>query len=68
MNDGVDLEDEEAGEEEDSSLLRGCFDEEQSARSFQEALKEWREKGQRPGNTHTRAHLSLCGNATVKPQ
>ncbi|XDV29202.1 hypothetical protein PO909_032348 [Leuciscus waleckii] len=48
VNDGVDLEDEEAGEEEDSSLLRGCFDEEQSARSFQEALKEWREKGQRP--------------------
>ncbi|XP_056100455.1 uncharacterized protein zbbx [Rhinichthys klamathensis goyatoka] len=48
VNDGVDLEDEEAGEEEDSSLLRGCFDEEKSARSFQEALKEWREKGQRP--------------------
>ncbi|XP_077049974.1 uncharacterized protein zbbx isoform X2 [Siphateles boraxobius] len=48
VNDGVDLEDEEAGEEEDSSLLRGCFDEEQSTRSFQEALKEWREKGQRP--------------------
>ncbi|KAK7160571.1 hypothetical protein R3I93_008273 [Phoxinus phoxinus] len=48
VNDGVDLEDEEAGEEEDSSLLRGCFDEEQSSRSFQEALNEWREKGQRP--------------------
>uniref|UniRef100_A0A673G3M7 B box-type domain-containing protein n=1 Tax=Sinocyclocheilus rhinocerous TaxID=307959 RepID=A0A673G3M7_9TELE len=48
VNDGVDLEDEEAGEEEDSSLLRGGFDEEESARSFQEALKEWRERGQRP--------------------
>ncbi|XP_016148196.1 zinc finger B-box domain-containing protein 1-like [Sinocyclocheilus grahami] len=48
VNDGVDVEDEEAGEEEDSSLLRGGFDEEESARSFQEALKEWRERGQRP--------------------
>ncbi|XP_067275708.1 zinc finger B-box domain-containing protein 1 isoform X2 [Pseudorasbora parva] len=48
VNDGVDLEDEEADEEEDSSLLGGCFDEEQSARSFQEALKEWRDRGQRP--------------------
>ncbi|XP_059421323.1 uncharacterized protein zbbx isoform X2 [Carassius carassius] len=48
MNDGVDLEDEEAGEEEDSSLQRGGFDEEESARSFQEALKEWREGRQRP--------------------
>ncbi|XP_051725791.1 uncharacterized protein zbbx isoform X1 [Ctenopharyngodon idella] len=48
VNDGVDVEDEETGEEEDSSLLRGRFDEEQSARSFQEALKEWRERGQRP--------------------
>ncbi|KTG43866.1 hypothetical protein cypCar_00032290, partial [Cyprinus carpio] len=48
VNDGVDLEDEEAGEEEDSSLPRGGFDEEESARSFQEALKEWREGGQRP--------------------
>jgi len=74
VNDGVDLEDEEAGEEEDGSLLRGCFDEEKSARSFQEALKEWREKGQRPGiahthtHTHTRTHLSLRRKATVKPQ
>ncbi|XP_016308454.1 uncharacterized protein LOC107662853 [Sinocyclocheilus anshuiensis] len=48
VNDGVDVEDEEAGEEEDSSLLRGGFDEEESARSFQEARKEWRERGQRP--------------------
>ncbi|XP_016364700.1 zinc finger B-box domain-containing protein 1-like [Sinocyclocheilus rhinocerous] len=48
VNDGVDVEDEEAAEEEDSSLLRGGFDEEESARSFQEALKEWRERGQRP--------------------
>ncbi|XP_048024079.1 zinc finger B-box domain-containing protein 1 isoform X4 [Megalobrama amblycephala] len=48
VNDGVDVEDEETGEEEDSSLLRGRFDEEQSARSFQEALKEWRERGPRP--------------------
>ncbi|RXN11402.1 zinc finger B-box domain-containing 1-like protein [Labeo rohita] len=32
VNDGVDVEDEEAGEEEDSSLLRGGFDEEESAR------------------------------------
>lgn len=53
MNDCVDVEDEEAAEEEDSSLLRGGFDEEESARSFQEALKEWREREQRPGNTHT---------------
>ncbi|XP_057204702.1 zinc finger B-box domain-containing protein 1 isoform X2 [Triplophysa rosa] len=43
VNDGVD--DEEGGEVEDSSVLRGCFDEDESARSFQEALKEWREKG-----------------------
>ncbi|XP_016339153.1 zinc finger B-box domain-containing protein 1-like [Sinocyclocheilus anshuiensis] len=48
VNDGVDVEDEEAAEEEDSSLQRGGFDEEESARSFQEALKEWRERGQRP--------------------
>ncbi|XP_043120258.1 LOW QUALITY PROTEIN: zinc finger B-box domain-containing protein 1-like [Puntigrus tetrazona] len=48
VNDVVDVEDEEAAEEEDSSLLRGGFDEEESARSFQEALKEWRERGQRP--------------------
>lgn len=68
MNDGVDVEDEETGEEEDSSLLRGRFDEEQSARSFQEALKEWRERGQRPGNKHTHMQLSLCEYATVKPQ
>lgn len=66
MNDGVDVEDEEAGEEDDSSLLRGRFDEEQSARSFQEALKEWRERGQRAGNKHTQ--LSLCEYATVKAQ
>ncbi len=54
MNDDVDVEDEEAAEEEDSSLLRGGFDEEESARSFQEVLKEWREREQRPGNTHIR--------------
>ncbi|XP_056334531.1 zinc finger B-box domain-containing protein 1-like [Danio aesculapii] len=47
MNDGVDVEEDE-DEEEDGSLLRGSFDEEESARSFQEALKEWRERGQRP--------------------
>ncbi|XP_068070969.1 zinc finger B-box domain-containing protein 1 isoform X3 [Danio rerio] len=47
MNDGVDVEEDEE-EEEDGSLLRGSFDEEESARSFQEALKEWRERGQRP--------------------
>ncbi|XP_052439118.1 zinc finger B-box domain-containing protein 1-like [Carassius gibelio] len=44
VNDGVDVEDEEAAEEEDCSLLRGGFDGEESARSFQEALKEWREE------------------------
>lgn len=64
VNDGVDVDDEEGGKVEDSSLLRGYFDEEESARFFQEALKEWREKGRtgdafragpaaaRPGNTH----------------
>ncbi|XP_056621572.1 zinc finger B-box domain-containing protein 1 isoform X2 [Triplophysa dalaica] len=45
VNDGVDVDDEEGGKVEDSSLLRGYFDEEESARFFQEALKEWREKG-----------------------
>ncbi|KAA0715228.1 Zinc finger B-box domain-containing protein 1 [Triplophysa tibetana] len=45
VKDGVDVDDEEGGKVEDSSLLRGYFDEEESARFFQEALKEWREKG-----------------------
>uniref|UniRef100_A0A8C1T5Y3 B box-type domain-containing protein n=1 Tax=Cyprinus carpio TaxID=7962 RepID=A0A8C1T5Y3_CYPCA len=53
VNEGVDVEDEEAAEEEDSSLLRGGFDEEESTRSFQEALKEWREREDRDQVTHT---------------
>ncbi|XP_072551870.1 uncharacterized protein zbbx isoform X2 [Salminus brasiliensis] len=35
------------GEElEDEGLLSGCFDEEESAKSFQQALNEWRERNQ----------------------
>ncbi|TRY93396.1 hypothetical protein DNTS_014809 [Danionella cerebrum] len=50
--DGVVEKKEENGNEVENngSLLRGAFDEDQSARSFQEALKEWRECGQRPGS------------------
>ncbi|XP_051512785.1 zinc finger B-box domain-containing protein 1-like [Myxocyprinus asiaticus] len=44
VNDGVDVEDEEGAEKEESSLLRGFYDEEESARSFQMALQEWRDK------------------------
>lgn len=70
VNDRVDVDDEEGGEVDDSSLLRGYFDEEESARSFQEALKEWREKGRtggafrpgptpaRPGNAHRCVYYS----------
>ncbi|XP_026770094.3 zinc finger B-box domain-containing protein 1 [Pangasianodon hypophthalmus] len=37
----------DADEENETSLLRGNFDEEESSRSFQQALNEWR-----AGNTH----------------
>ncbi|MCI4379369.1 hypothetical protein PGIGA_G00227350 [Pangasianodon gigas] len=37
----------DADEENETSLLRGSFDEEESSRSFQQALNEWR-----AGNTH----------------
>ncbi|KAF4072042.1 hypothetical protein AMELA_G00269750 [Ameiurus melas] len=37
----------DADEENEDSLLRGSFDEEESSRSFQKALNEWR-----AGNTH----------------
>ncbi|XP_062861157.1 zinc finger B-box domain-containing protein 1 isoform X2 [Trichomycterus rosablanca] len=41
VNDGDVMEDEE-GEEPEESLLRGQFDEEESSRSFQQALMQWR--------------------------
>ncbi|XP_073671790.1 uncharacterized protein zbbx [Paramisgurnus dabryanus] len=65
VNDGVDVDNEEGGEEDDSSLLKGYFDEEESARSFQEALNEWREKGQ-TGDTFRPRPVSAMETQTEK--
>lgn len=68
------MEDED-GQESDGSLLTGQFDEEESSRSFQQALMQWREshadkrrhqsdsmvQTPRPGNTHTHSTHAVCG-------
>ncbi|XP_066540586.1 uncharacterized protein zbbx [Hoplias malabaricus] len=47
------------GEGDEGSLLRGCFDEEESSRHFQQAVKEWREgkgAGDREGGREHHQH------------
>ncbi|XP_035380806.1 uncharacterized protein zbbx isoform X2 [Electrophorus electricus] len=52
LNEGKEMED----EHNEGSLLRGHFDEEESSRSFQLALAEWRERRQAAETTDEREH------------